>query len=109
MTDFIDVITDAAAKNAVDVGFDAVYRSNGGAGDPENFRCIVETEQQYEPGSFEAQTWGDKIIIEYLIDNLSQEPNKGDTIETLGKTYIVDGMDDPLKDVFFARVIVHES
>lgn len=104
---FHDTISDAAESIVDTLGFDAVFHPS--VGDNENFKVNLVSEPQFAPGTFEAQTWGNKITLEYKRGDLSREPNKGETITItdFSRTFTVDSMDDPDNDAFFARVIVY--
>ncbi len=102
---FLESITASAESIRTTLGFDAVYTP--AAGDPESFKCSFESELQFQPGSLEAQVWGNKFIIEYLRSDLTKEPNKGESITVLGTSYTVDSIENPNTDILFARVVVY--
>ena len=67
------------------------------------FNVVVSKDLKYLPAGFDAQTWGNSVVIEYLLDQVGREARTGEKFTAGATTYTV--VDVIENDGRFVRVI----
>ena len=60
-----------------ELGVDATFTP--AAGDPIPLKAAVKTSLEMTPTAFEARTWQGTGFIEFVLDDIGREPNRGET------------------------------
>ena len=84
------------------LGVDATFTP--AAGDPVALKVFFKSELAFQPTSYETRSWQGEISIEFVLDDLGREPNRGETFTYDSVVYTVQGI--LLNDGRFCTVAV---
>jgi hypothetical protein len=102
-SEFDDVYEDALDTLLDVMGSDATYTPL--VGDAVSLRVFFDQETYVDPAGFTAATWTQRKTIEVKLDDLTDEPNAGDTFLIGSTTYTVTA-DEPENDGYTVKVVV---
>ena len=103
MTSTPSQIFDQAASDIfAALGEDAIFTP--ATGDAVELKVNLETGENFQPGSIEAQVWGSEKTIEYVFDDIGREVNRDETFLIGSTTYTVQGVQE--NDGRFCKAVV---
>ena len=71
-------------------GVDATFTP--AAGDPVALKVFFKSALAMQPTSYETRSWQGEISIEFVLDDLGREPNRGETFTYNSTVYTVQGV-----------------
>ena len=72
------------------IGVDATFTP--AAGDPVALKVALKSVLTFQPTSYETRSWQGEVSIEFVIDDLGREPNRGETFTVDSVVYTVQGV-----------------